>query len=263
MAATGRLPGTVMVTGGASGIGRASAEACARLGAAVAVVDLDPDQAAMVADELEGAGAPSAIGIGCDIRDEAQVEAAVAVAGEELGNVRGLVACAGIDRGGLAHELPLEVWSQVIDVNLTGTFLVCKHVLAAMVAHGKGGSLVCASSPVAKLAVRGGASAYCASKGAVSALVRTLAVDYAEHGIRVNAIVPGTTETPLMWANVPAAEVDDVRATIRKQVALGRLAQPAEIAEGIVWLLGDHSSYVTGTHLDVDGGLGATAHIEA
>lgn len=263
MSATDGLPGAVLVTGGASGIGRASAEACARLGGPVAIIDLDPDQAAAVADEAKSLGAQRAVGIGCDIRDEAQVEAAVARASEELGNLRGLVTCAGIDLGGLAHELPLDVWSQVIDVNLTGTFLACKHVLAAMVEHGEGGSVVCASSPVAKLAVKGGASAYCASKGAVSALVRTLAVDYAEHGIRVNAIVPGTTETPLMWANVPDDEVEDVRGIIGKQVALGRLARPGEIAEGVVWLLGEHSSYVTGSHLDVDGGLGATAHIEA
>lgn len=260
---TEELPGAVVVTGGGGGIGRATALACARLEAPVAILDVTPAAAAAVAREAEALGAPKAIAIGCDARDEAAVSAAVARAGQELGDLRGLVACAGIDRGGLAHELPLDVWSQVIDVNLTGTFLACKHVLAAMLEHGEGGSLVCTSSPVARLAVKGGASAYCASKGAVSALVRTLAVDYAEHGIRVNAIVPGTTETPLMWANVPDGEVEDVRRVIGEQVALGRLAQPEEIAEGIVWLLADSSSYVTGSHLDVDGGLGATAHIAA
>jgi NAD(P)-dependent dehydrogenase (short-subunit alcohol dehydrogenase family) len=178
-----------------------------------------------------------------------------------LGPVRGLLASAGIDRGGLAHELPLEVWSDMIATNLTGTFLVCKHVLRAMLAHREGGSIVCVSSPVAELAVKGGASAYCATKGGVSSLVRTLALDYAEHSIRVNAIVPGATETPLMWAGVAEDEIEAMRRTVSGQIALGRVAQPREIAEGVVWLLSEASSYATGSHLVIDGGLGATAHI--
>jgi NAD(P)-dependent dehydrogenase (short-subunit alcohol dehydrogenase family) len=258
-----RLPGAVVVTGGGSGIGRAAALACAARGAPVAVVDIDFAGARKAAGEAEAISASSAVGISCDARDEEAVSAAIGEATARLGPIRGLVACAGIDRGGLAHELAIDVWSDVIATNLTGTFLACKHVLGAMLAHGEGGSIVCTSSPVAELAVKGGASAYCASKGAVSSLVRTLALDYAEHAIRVNAIVPGTTETPLMWANVPDDEVEAVRATIRGQVALGRLAQPEEIAAGILWLLGDASSYVTGSHLVVDGGLGATAHVAA
>jgi NAD(P)-dependent dehydrogenase (short-subunit alcohol dehydrogenase family) len=95
----------------------------------------------------------------------------------------------------------------------------------------------------------------------VSSLVRTLALDYAEHSIRVNAIVPGATETPLMWASVPEDEVEAMRRTVASQVALGRVGEPREIAEGVVWLLSEASSYATGSHLVVDGGLGATANI--
>jgi NAD(P)-dependent dehydrogenase (short-subunit alcohol dehydrogenase family) len=99
----------------------------------------------------------------------------------------------------------------------------------------------------------------CATKGGVSSLSRTLAL--AKQGIRVNTIVPGATETPLMWAGVPEEEVEATRETIEGRLAIGRLAEPAEIAEGVVWLLSDASSYATGSHLTVDGGLGATANI--
>jgi NAD(P)-dependent dehydrogenase (short-subunit alcohol dehydrogenase family) len=258
-----RLDGAVIVTGGGSGIGRATALACARRGAKVAVLDVDPAAAQAVAVEAQGQGSPSVISRECDVRNEESVSAAVRDASESVGPIRGLVTCAGIDRGGLVHGLPTDVWLDVIATNLTGTFLVCKHVLAEMLEHGEGGSIVCASSPFAELSAPGGASAYCASKGGVSAFVRSLALDYAPHSIRVNAIVPGATETGLMWANVPAAEVPEVRRRIGEQIALGRLADPEDIAPGIAWLLGDQAAYVTGSHLVIDGGLMATAHIEA
>lgn len=251
------------VTGGGAGIGRATALACARLGANVAVLDLDDDAAQQVADEALHVGAPAALGRACDVRDETSVSSAVAAASHALGSLRGLVTSAGIDRAGLVHELPLEQWQNVLSTNLTGTFLACKHVLAAMLAHGEGGSIVCLSSPWADFSAPGGASAYCATKGGVSSLVRSLALDYAPHRIRVNAMVPGATETALMWANVPASELPSMRARVANQLAMGRLAEPDEIAAGIVWLLGDESSYVTGSHLVVDGGLMARGSIDA
>jgi NAD(P)-dependent dehydrogenase (short-subunit alcohol dehydrogenase family) len=256
-----RLPGAVLVTGGGSGIGRATALSCSRRGAPVAILDIDLEAAESTAQEVARTGSAPVAAIACDARQEASVAAAVNEATERVGPLRGLLASAGIDRGGLVHEMPLEAWNEVIATNLTGTFLVCKHVLAAMLAHGEGGSLVCVSSPVAELAVRGGASAYCATKGGVSSLTRTLALDYAEHGIRVNAIVPGATETPLMWEGVAAEDLPDMRATVAAQIALGRVAEPLDIAEGVIWLLSDASAYATGSHLAVDGGIGATAHI--
>ena len=131
-----------------------------------------------------------------------------------------------------------------------------------MVEHGAGGSIVCASSPFAEVCAPGGASAYSASKGAISSLVRSLALDYAPHSIRVNAIVPGATETALMWAGVPEVDVPAARERTSEQLALGRLAEPAEIAAGIAWLLSDQASYVTGSHLVIDGGLLARASID-
>jgi NAD(P)-dependent dehydrogenase (short-subunit alcohol dehydrogenase family) len=257
------LAGGVVVTGAASGIGRAAALAAAEGGAAVAALDVDGDGASDVAVQAEALGAPTAVGLECDVRREDSVAAAIAASTDRVGQIRGLVTCAGIGSGGLVHELPLETWRNVLDTNLTGTFLACKHVLIQMLEHGRGGSIVCASSPWAEVSAPGGATAYSASKGGVSALVRSVALDYAPHSVRVNAIVPGATETPLMWEGVPEDEVRKARTRISDQLVVGRLAEPQEIAEGIVWLLSDRASYVTGSQLVIDGGLMARASIES
>jgi NAD(P)-dependent dehydrogenase (short-subunit alcohol dehydrogenase family) len=257
------LRGGVLVTGGGSGIGHAAVLAAAERGAAVAVLDLDAGRASAAAAEASSLGAPAALGLECDVRDEGSVSAAVAAAAERAGPIRGLVACAGIGAGGLVHELSLEAWHDVLATNLTGTFLTCKHVLIHMLEHGEGGSIVCTSSPWAEVSAPGGASAYSASKGGVSALVRSLALDYAAHSVRVNAIVPGATDTPLMWAGMSADEIPAARVRISEQLVVGRLAEPEEIAAGIVWLLSDQASYVTGSHLVIDGGLLARASIES
>jgi NAD(P)-dependent dehydrogenase (short-subunit alcohol dehydrogenase family) len=257
------LRGAVIVTGAGSGIGRAAALAIAARRTSVATLDINASKAQETADEANTRGAPKAVAIECDVRDEALVAAAIASAADRIGPIRGLVTCAGIDRGGLVHELATERWHEVLATNLTGTFLTCKHVLIHMLDHGDGGSIVCASSPWAEVSAPGGASAYCASKGGVSALVRSLALDYAAQSIRVNAIVPGATETPLMWAGLPPEEIPSARIRIARQLALGRLAEPDEIADGIVWLLSDHASYVTGSHLVIDGGLMARGSIES
>jgi NAD(P)-dependent dehydrogenase (short-subunit alcohol dehydrogenase family) len=258
-----RLSGAVAVTGGGSGIGRAAALACARRGARVAVLDLNREAAEGVAEETRTAGAPSAIGRECDVRDETSVAAALDAAASELEEIRGLVCCAGIATEGLVHELPLEDWNRVVETHLTGTFLSCKHTLAHMLEHGRGGSIVCTSSPVAEVAVPGGLSAYIASKGGISALVRSMAVDYAAHSIRVNAIVPGATETPLMWGDLPEDEIPDAREQVERRLPSGRLGIPEEIAEGIAWLLSDSSGYAIGSHLVIDGGLLARACIDS
>lgn len=257
-----RLSGGLAVTGGGSGIGRAAVLACAERGAGVAVLDLDGVAAQAVAGEAERRGAPAAVGLQCDVRDEASVVAAIGAATEAVGPLRMLVTSAGIDRGGLVHELDLDQWVDVIGTNLTGTFLACKHSLARMVEHGQGGSIVCLSSPWAEVTAPGGASAYCASKGGISAFTRSVALDYAPYQIRVNAIVPGATDTPLMWANVPPEDIPAERERTARQLALGRIADPDDIAAGIAWLLSDQASYVTGSHLVVDGGLLARAGID-
>ena len=249
----------VAVTGAGSGIGRATAVLAAAAGARVTILDRDGTAAEQTLQDVTGDGAHAEE---CDVTDGAALRAAFDAAEHRFGPIRGLVAAAGIDRGGLAHELPEQTWREVVDINLTGAFLTTREVLRRMVEHRVAGSVVLCSSPAAFVGfAAGGASAYTASKGGVSALTRSLAVDYARHGIRVNALVPGATETPLMWAAVADSERDAMRRQVEREVPLGRMADPTEPARAALWLLGKDSSYVTGSHLVCDGGVLAKASI--
>src|SRR5438093_276213 len=165
---------TVIITGGGAGIGRAAALLCAERGARVAVLDRDGDRALTVADEARAHGAPAALGVRCDVSVVAEVEAAFAAVAAALGVPRGLFCAAGIDASALVHELTQDVWDRVLDTNLRGTFLCCKHALRSFLADGLGGSIVCTSSPAASLAIAG-SGAYRASKAGISALVRCMA----------------------------------------------------------------------------------------
>lgn len=246
------------MTGAARGIGLAIARLAARGGASVALLDRDGEAVERQAEALAGAGGDT-IGVTCDVSDERDVSAAFDLAGERLGAAQAVAACAGIDRGGPLHQLDAATWDAVVDVNLRGTFLTCRAALRHMVAAGTG-SIVCVSSTFA-LAAAPGTGAYSSSKGGISSLVRSLAVDYGRRGIRVNAILPGPTETELMWANVSDADVSVVRETVEREVPLGRLADPEEPARAALWLLSDAASYVTGAQLACDGGVLAKAAI--
>jgi NAD(P)-dependent dehydrogenase (short-subunit alcohol dehydrogenase family) len=255
---------TIVITGGAAGIGRAVALQCATRGDRIAILDRDAEGAAGVAAEAADRGAGAAIGIGCDVSSEEETERAFAVAVERLGAPWGVFANAATGARGALHELPLETWKHVIETNLTGVFLTCKHALRAMIANGAegGGSIVCTSSPTGLVALAGGgAGAYSASKGGVSALVRCMAIDYAVYGIRVNAVLPGSTETKMMWDNVAAAERERIREQLSREIPLGRMADPDDPARAVLWLLSDESSYVTGTQMVCDGGILAKASV--
>ena len=250
---------TIVVTGAASGIGRAVALAAAQRGAKVAALDINIAGVRAVEREMRDRGSPAAIGVGCDVRDEGQVTAAFQRTVDDLGTPDGLFANAGVEINVQVHEMPLAEWHRTLDVNLTGTFLCCKHAIRLMLSAG-GGSIVCTSSPSAFVGFAGGGNgAYAASKGGISAFVRSLALDYAAHGIRVNAVVPGTTDTPMMLAGAAPDQKERLRSdiieTVRHQVPLQRLGSPDEVAEAVLWLLGPCSSYVTGSHLVCDGGL--------
>jgi NAD(P)-dependent dehydrogenase (short-subunit alcohol dehydrogenase family) len=253
---------TIVVTGGGSGIGRAVVLLCARRGDNIAVLDKNGEAAEFVADEALEVGAGRAFGLKCDVSDEGQVAQAFEKISNFLGAPYGLFANAGIDMGGVIHQLPVETWHLVIETNLTGVFLCCKHALRKMLAAGGPASIVCTSSPTGFVALAGGgAGAYSATKAGISALVRCMAVDYAQYGIRVNAVVPGATETSLMWNNVPLEEIPRMRGQVSKEIPLGRLAQPEDPARAVVWLLSEEASYVTGSHLVCDGGILAKASI--
>jgi NAD(P)-dependent dehydrogenase (short-subunit alcohol dehydrogenase family) len=234
---------------------------CAERGAKVAVLDLDERGARSAARQAEEHGAPAAVGLRCDVGAEEEVERAFGRCEAELGVPRGVFANAGIEINGAEHELPYGTWQRVISTNLGGVFLTCKRALKGMLDAGvSDGSLVCTSSPAAFVGFAGGGNgAYAASKGGVSAFVRALALDYAPHGIRVNAVVPGATDTAMMWAGFPEVEREAARREVEEKAAtdipLGRLARPEEPARAVLWLLSDESSYVTGSHLVCDGGL--------
>lgn len=249
------------MTGGAAGIGRAVAIQCAARGDRVAILDIDERGACDAAEEARTKGSPGALGVGCDVTREDSVRRAFEQA-DGLGPLYGVFANAGLDAGGFIHELAFETWRRVIDTNLTGVYLTCKYGLQRLIEAGSGGSIVCTSSPAASVGFAAGAAgAYAASKGGISALVRCMAVDYAHHGIRVNAVVPGATETRLMWANTAPDTIPEMRRRICEEVPLGRMAPPEEPARAVLWLLSDESSYVTGSHLVCDGGILAKASI--
>jgi NAD(P)-dependent dehydrogenase (short-subunit alcohol dehydrogenase family) len=251
---------TVLVTGAASGIGAAVALAAARAGKRIALLDVDGDSMDDVAHQAQDAGASAVLGVEVDVADETAIAGAIARCRDELGVPTGVLANAGIEVNGPAHELALAQWERTMDVNLTGAFLTARHAIRAMLEAGVGGSVVCTSSPSAFVGFAGGGNAaYAASKGGVSALVRSLALDYASAGIRVNAVVPGATDTPLLTAGVPADERPGAREELveraRREIPLARLGTPDEVAAAVVWLWSDAASYVTGSHLVVDGGL--------
>ena len=226
------------------------------------MIDINAESARFCAEQAASNGADSSLGLKCDVTDETQVAEAFAMISEQVGPPNGLFANAGIDIGGLIHELPLTTWERVIQTNLTGVFLSCKHALVGMLAAKVPGSIVCTSSPTGFVALAAGAAgAYSATKAGISALVRCMAIDYAPYGIRVNAIVPGATETPLMWNNVPKEDIPRIRSQISKEVPLGRLAEPEDPARAVLWLLSEEASYVTGSNLVCDGGILAKASI--
>ena len=250
----------VVVTGAGSGIGEAVALACARREAKVAVVDVDPHSTARVAALAEAAGSSRAVGVECDVASDDSVRSAFKEIRRVLGLPTRVVANAGIEVNAPLHDFDAAQWRRVVEVNLVGVFLTCKEAVRGLLQAGSGGSIVCTSSPAAFVGFSGGGnSAYAASKGGVSAFVRSAALDYAPHGIRVNAVVPGATETQMILAGSDDGTAEHhlsrIRADAAEQVPLGRLAQPDEIAAAVTWLLSDASSYVTGTNLVCDGGL--------
>ncbi len=241
---------TVVVTGGTSGMGRATAELLCRYGASVAVIDRN-----LGSPEEQPAG--GYLTIRADVSQQDQVRAAFEEVDRRFGRLDGVFSNAGIARTeGLLHEESVSEWDEVIAVNLRGTFLVLREALRRMVPQHRG-SIVCTSSAVARVAIPGGTNAYTASKGAINALVRQVAVDYAPFGIRVNAVAPGAIDTPLMWATTPGEQVKGMRTTIDKEVPLRRIGRPEEIANAVVWLLSDGASYATGAVYHVDGGAAA------
>jgi len=229
-----------MVTGGGSGIGAAVARRLAADGFEVVVSDASLEAATAVASEL------GAHVLELDVRDEQQVAPAMA-------DVDVLINVAGIGSTTNAPETPLDVWENVFAVNARGTFLCCKHAIPGMIARG-GGSIVNVASVAALVGLRNRA-AYSASKGAVVSLTRALAIDHVGDGIRVNAVCPGTVDSP--WVRRLVEESGESIDALRQRQPMGRLGTPDEIAESVAYLASDRAAFVTGSVLVIDGGLTA------
>lgn len=246
---------TAVVTGAGSGIGRATAGLLSLLGARTILVDRDAASLdAAVADCAEQAGAASACVI--DLADHAAIERNFAEIARDAGGIDILVNSAAINVSGPSVDYDLEVWARVLDVNLTGLFVACRCAARSMIERAAGGSIVnVASVGGLNAGITGRANAnpsYRASKGGVVNLTRALAIEWAAHAIRVNAVAPGYVRTPMIRRLTDDPEREAATAA---KVPLGRLAEPDEIGWVIAFLAGGGASMVTGQILPVDGGL--------
>jgi NAD(P)-dependent dehydrogenase (short-subunit alcohol dehydrogenase family) len=240
----GRLEGKVcVITGAASGIGAESARLFAAEGAKVVGVDL-------------AEGAEGELTIQADVTDEEQVRGMYERAEQELGRIDVLFNNAGINPtdDSSALETPLETWQRVQDVNLRGVFLCCKHGIPHLL-KGGGGSVINTASFVAVMGAAVSQISYTASKGGVLALSRELGVEFAQRGVRVNALCPGPVNTPLLQELFAKDEEQAKRRLVH--LPIGRFAEAREVAQGALFLASDESSYVTASAFMVDGGLSA------
>lgn len=241
-----------IVTGGAGGIGRATCLALAEEGAAVAVVDLNGEAAEAVVAEIRDAGG-RAVAIPADVSSESDIERVVSTTVGEFGGVDVVFNNAGIIRRQTAVEIDVDDWDLVFGVNVRAIYLMCKHVVPIMEAAG-GGSIVNTGSG---WGLKGGGRAlsYCASKGAVVNMTRALAIDHGPAGIRVNSVNPGDVNTGMLRDEARQLSQDaDAFLAEAADRPLRRMGEPEEVAQAVVWLASDASSYVTGSALVVDGG---------
>jgi 2,3-dihydro-2,3-dihydroxybenzoate dehydrogenase len=248
-----------VITGGASGIGLATAEAVVRRGGAVALVDMNGQGAQDEADRLDPSG--RATGIQADVSDPTSIGSALESAFARFSRLDGVVACAGIRQNSARiADLSLEAWERIIRVDLRGTFLTCQAAARIFKRTGGEGAIVNVSS-LSGHSPRVGQAAYCAAKAGVISLTKVLALELASQRVRVNCVCPGTAITPFNKDALEREGEQGVQARIlgdpsqfRPGIPLRRLAEASDIAESIVFLLGPESRHITGVELFIDGG---------
>jgi NAD(P)-dependent dehydrogenase (short-subunit alcohol dehydrogenase family) len=239
---------TALVTGASEGLGRAIAVALGQDGFDVAVSELDPARLAATVAEIEKAGA-RAIPIALDLRDLASLERIVA----QIGHIDVLVNNAGVTLRKAALEITPAAWNEVMAVNLTGTFFLSQQVGRQLVERKAQGSIVSIASTHGMVGFAERA-AYGISKGAIVQMTRMLAIEWAPHGIRVNAVAPGTVETP---SRAQFLADPQKRADMLDRIPLGRFGTPSDVASAVCYLAGERGGYITGQTLILDGGLTA------
>jgi 3-oxoacyl-[acyl-carrier protein] reductase len=249
----GRLDGRVaLVTGAARGIGAATARRLAEEGARVAIADLDAEGSSALANELNGAGR-TAIGLGCDVADAAQVQRTVDETLSQLGKLDILVNNAGIIRDNLLFKMTDDEWDRVLAVHLRGAFLCARAAQKPMVEQ-KSGRIISVSSTSA-LGNRGQAN-YSAAKAGIQGLTRTLAIELGQFGITANAVAPGFIDTEMTRTTAERMGVtpEQFQAGASQRIPLRRIGQPSEVASVIAFLASDDASYVSGQVIYVAGG---------
>ena len=242
-----------IVTGGGAGIGKAVASSFAHEGARVLIAEIDPVRGESAAHEIRGLGGEVAF-VPTDVSNPHDVQAMVNIAVKRFGGLDVLINNAAIQmhgRDARAHELSEETWDRTMSINLRGTWLCSKYAIPEMLRRG-GGSIIHIASPTGLTGCAPTYTAYSTSKGGVIALTRIMAIDYARDKIRVNAIVPGTTDTPMISTLL---EDSETRARLVAKAPLGRLGTGEDVAPLAVFLASDESGYCTGGLYLVDGGM--------
>jgi len=243
----------VIVTGGASGIGKATVERFLEEGAKVAIVDVSERNGAAVAAELRDKGHDPLLVTG-DVTSPKDVKRMVAKVLDEFGGIDVLFNNAGILVEGTVEEVSEEGWDRIMGVNVKGPFLMSKEVVPIMLEQGKG--VIVNNASCSGLVGDRNAIAYNASKGAVVLMTKCLALDYAEKGIRANCVCPGEIDTPMFRQEAQARNmpVEEYRKVLCDYHPIGRLGVPVEVANAVLFLASDEASFITGTALSVDGG---------
>ncbi|MCF8532920.1 MAG: SDR family oxidoreductase [Reyranella sp.] len=245
-----------IVTGGASGIGAASARLFAAEGAKVALVDLDEVGLGQVAADIDSKGG-QALTIAADVSSDSRARAGVAQVMEKWGRIDVLLTAAGASTGGTVDTIEEAAWDRTFAINVKGTYLWIHYAIAPMIAA-RSGAIVTIGSQLAQSSP-GKNAAYIASKGAIASFTKTMAVDHAAQGIRVNALMPGVIDTPMPARSLKRyADPEAMRTFWKHRHPMGRIGQPEEVAKAALFLASDDSSFITGTLLFVDGGW--TAH---
>jgi len=240
------------ITGAGSGMGAAAAQRFAQSGASVLLADISAERVQSVAEELSSSGG-AALGVRCDVADEAQVAAAVQTAIREYGRLDYAFNAAGIQipRSDIVED-DARQFDRINGINLRGIWAAMKHEVAVMRTQDTGGAIVNCSS-IGGLVGDPGLAAYDATKCGILGLTRSVALDYAPRGVRVNAICPGTIDTPMVRNMVEAGDID--LDECRSELPMRRIGTADEIASVVLWLCSDGASFVTGISLPVDGGF--------
>lgn len=248
------LDKSIIITGGSTGIGRASALRCAAEGAAVTIADVNDDEGGKVVAEITAAGGRAQY-VHTDVTRSDAVQAMIAAAVDAYGRLDGALNNAGIE-GSFTNILKMSEadYDRTLNVDLKGVWLCVKYEVEQLLKQGDGGSIVSTASVAGLIGTRGG-SAYCAAKHGVVGLTKCVALEYARKGIRVNAVCPGVIQTPMV--DRMTAETGITTQALIDQEPMARLGEPREIGEAVVWLLSDLASFVTGVALPVDGGYTA------